>query len=65
MVKKEEEKVEDDTAEEKNPALNLTEILKCAKDILPTPGAEDKDSNLCEVHIVGTPELILKILKVE
>ena len=45
--------------------MNFEEIFKVAKDFL--PGAIDiikpkkKDSEMCEIHIVGTESMILKI----
>lgn len=45
--------------------MNLEEVFNAAKDFL--PGAiemikpKKKDNDLCEVHIVGTESMILKI----
>jgi len=47
--------------------LNLPELLENAKELLPVlmPEEEKEITDFCEVHIVGTPEMIQKILKID
>lgn len=46
----------------------ITNALNCAKEILPLKDLIKpcpRNPELCEVHIVGTPEMIQKILKTD
>ncbi len=43
---------------------NINDILGCVKNLIPR-GQPKETPELCKVHIVGTPEMILKILKIE
>lgn len=42
----------------------IDNIVKCLPDNI-NISPREKEPELCELHIVGTPELILKILKIE
>jgi len=44
---------------------NMPGLLNCIKDIVPNVNViEKRDKEMCEINIMGTPGLILKILKI-
>lgn len=48
--------------------IDLAAMIESAKTFLPAMGLTgscEKTPQMCEVHIVGTPEMIQKILKID
>lgn len=48
--------------------VDIPALMECAKTFLPSMGLTAPKQNspeLCELHIVGTPEMIQKILKID